>query len=143
MRIAACSAGLTHERNHLRRTWLPGAQGGFVHAHVSNLPEACRWIFDTDSKVGLGGQVAARAVQRLPRPPLFRLARTRRPLSGRRRNAGAYQRSSTSGAGSGNGVGGVQRGGGRLVARTRKRYAAIHERLHTGQSLCAARRACR
>ena len=45
MRIAACRAGLTQERNYLRRTWLPGAQnGGLVHAHVFNEPEACRWI---------------------------------------------------------------------------------------------------
>jgi hypothetical protein len=45
MRIAACRAGLTQERNHLCRTWLPGAQnGGLVHAHVFNEPEACRWI---------------------------------------------------------------------------------------------------
>ena len=45
MRIAACCAGLTQERNHLRRTWLLGAQkGGFVHAYVFSEPEACRWL---------------------------------------------------------------------------------------------------
>ena len=45
MRIAACRAGLTEERSHLRGTWLPGAQnGGLVHAHVFNEPEACHWI---------------------------------------------------------------------------------------------------
>lgn len=45
MRIAAYWAGLTQERKHLRRTWLPSAQkGGFAHAHVFDEPEACRWI---------------------------------------------------------------------------------------------------
>ena len=45
MRIAACRAGLTEERSHLRGTWLPGAQnGGLVHAHAFNEPEACHWI---------------------------------------------------------------------------------------------------
>jgi hypothetical protein len=33
------------ERNHLRRTWLPGAQkGGLVLARAFNELEACRWI---------------------------------------------------------------------------------------------------
>ena len=45
MRIAACRAGLTHERNNLRRTWLPGAQkGGLILARVFNKAEACRRI---------------------------------------------------------------------------------------------------
>ena len=45
MRIAACSAGLPQERNHLCRTWLPRAQkGGLVLARAFNELEACRWI---------------------------------------------------------------------------------------------------
>ena len=38
-------AGLTQEREQLRRTWLLGVQkSGYVHAHVFNEPEACRWV---------------------------------------------------------------------------------------------------
>ena len=51
--------------------------------------------FDTDSKVDLGGQAAARAVQRLPGRLPSGWPGPGAP-SGRQRNAGAYQRSSTS-----------------------------------------------
>jgi len=39
MKIAAYRAGLTQERSHLRRTWLPGAQKGGSSKSASSLSQ--------------------------------------------------------------------------------------------------------
>jgi hypothetical protein len=49
-RIAACWAGLTHERNQPRRTWLPCAEGWVCTCPRPQLARGVPLDFDTDGK---------------------------------------------------------------------------------------------